>query len=107
LENQKFVWPHQTAEYAEADGHRHSEDSWFEITVKSVGHNRIRLEVVAKQSTTELLEAGESRSWDLTLAGFKTAKLGEKIKLEFGDEKTLGTKCTLEAVIKERDQEKK
>ena|SRR3989442_14741102 len=107
LENQKFVWPHQTAEYSEADGHRHSEDSWFEIKVKSVGQNRIRLEVAAKQSTAELLQAGESRSWNLSLEGSKTAKLGEKVKLEFGNAKTLGTKCTFEGVIEEKDQEKK
>ena len=104
-DNQTFALPHN--KYSEGDGHKHSEDSWFEITVQSVGANRVRLQVAGRQTTVELLEGGESHSWNLSLEASKTAKLGEKVQLEFGDEKTLGTKCTLQAVIEEKDQEEK
>src|SRR6266852_5294163 len=74
----------------------------LEIKITSLGDGTIRLMVSAKQSRTESLEAGESRSWNLNLEATKTVKLGEKIKLEFGDEKTLGTKCMFEGVIEEK-----
>src|SRR5262249_21838182 len=106
-DNQTFAGPHSKGEYSDGDGHKYSEDSWFEITVKSVGANRVRLQVVAKQTTVQLLGAGESRSWNLSLDASKTAKLGEKVQLELGDEKTLGTKCSFQAVIEEKDQEEK
>lgn len=83
------------------------ENASFDIKVTSLGNGAIRLAVFAKKSRTESLEAGESRSWNLNLEATKTVKLGEKIKLEFGDEKTIGTKCTFEALIEEKVQEKK
>ncbi len=107
LDNQRIVWPLGRAEYSEANGHRHSEESKFEFKIKSVNENLVRLEVTSKQSTTELVQAGGSRSWNLTFEGSKTAKLGEKVKLEFGDEKTLRTKCTFEGVIEEKASHKK
>src|SRR5262249_32935239 len=58
-----------------------------EILLTSLENNLIRLEVSWKQSHTEFHEAGASSSWSMNLSGTKNAKLGEKIKLQFGDEK--------------------
>jgi len=108
LDNQNFVWPWpKRIESRDADGHGCSEDYGFEMKIKSVGKNLVLLEVTAKQSRSEKSETDSSRSWNLSLKGSKTVKLGEKVTLEFGDEKTLGTKCTFSGLIKEKDQEKK
>jgi len=106
LDNEIFVGPRASG-VSETNGHQYVEDFWIEIKIRSVKNDLIRLEVTANQSMTELLEAGESRSWDLIFKGSTTAKVGNKVRLDFGDEKLLGTKCVLEAVIQEKDQEKK
>jgi hypothetical protein len=79
----------------------------FDIRINSLGNGTVRLAVSAKQSRSESLEAGASRSWNLSLEATKIVKLGKKVKLEFGDEKTIGTKCTFEGVIEEKAPEKK
>lgn len=107
LDNQSYVWPQSHAEHSETDGQRHSEDFRFEMKIKSVSEDRLRLEVTAKKSRTEKPETDTSRSWNLSLEASKTVKIGEKIKLELGDEKTLDTKCTFSGIIEEIDPEKK
>jgi hypothetical protein len=83
------------------------ENTSFDIKITSLGKGTVRLAVSAKQLRAESLENGVSRSWNLSLEATKTVKLGEKVKLEFGDEKTIGTKCRFEGVIEEIDREKK
>jgi hypothetical protein len=100
-----FVSPHSHG-HSQTNEHQYSYDSGIEMKVTSTKNDLIRLLVRAKQKT-ELLEAGESHSWNLILEATKTVKLGEKIKLELGDEKTIGTKCTFEGVIEEKDLERK
>jgi hypothetical protein len=101
-----FVYPHISVT-GETKGHRYSTDEWIEIKVTSITKDLIQLSIAAKQSRSEPLEAGLSRSWNLSLEAAKTVKLGKEFKLEFGDEKILGTKCTFEGVIQAKDQEKK
>jgi hypothetical protein len=68
--------------------------------------NLVRLEVIWKQSHTEQHE-GVSSSWNITLSAIKSVKLGEKVELEFGHEKTIGRKCTFVGVIQEKKPEEK
>jgi hypothetical protein len=86
-------------------GTKGRENTSFDIKITSLD-GTVRLAVSVKQSRTESLEAGASRSWNLTLKATKAVKLGEEIKLEFGDEKILGTKCVFEGVIKEKTETK-
>jgi hypothetical protein len=99
--DQPFVWlPGAT----KIDDGRITGADWCEIKVTPKKNNLIRVLVSWKQSRKELSEAGATSSWSLTLEATRSVKLGEKFKLEFGDEKILGTKCRLEGVIEEVSQ---
>jgi hypothetical protein len=101
-----FAAPH-SRKFMETTDRKCSQDRWFEIKVTSLRKDQVRLLIIAKQSRKEVVEAGASRSWNLSFEATKTARLGERIKLEFGDEKILGTKCTFEGLIEERASDKK
>jgi len=79
----------------------------FGMKVTSWEDGAIHLEVFWKQTRGELHEVGASSSWTVSLKATKNVKLGDKVILQSGDEKTMGTKMTFAGVIEEKDHEKK